>query len=65
MDQILEKLLLANMKDTFEILEIKICLPSLLKILCSAQSQYTQNNPISPNNGPSKNFLKQNLNIYA
>jgi hypothetical protein len=24
-----------------------------------------QNNPISPNNGPTKNFLKQNLNIYA
>jgi hypothetical protein len=30
----------------------KFFLPSLLKILCFALSQYTQNNPISPNTGP-------------
>jgi hypothetical protein len=29
----------------------KIFLPILLKTLCSAYTQYTQNNPISPNNG--------------
>ena len=40
-------------------------LPSSQKIFLSAQSQYTQNNPISPNNGPTKFFFKQNLNILA
>jgi hypothetical protein len=35
----------------------------LLKILCSAQSQYTQNNPISSNNGSIKNIFYKALII--
>ncbi len=60
MDQILEKLLLANMKGTFEIWEIKIFLPSSF-VLRSLSIRRT----ISPNNGPTKIFFKQNFNIYA
>ncbi len=66
MDQILEKLLLPNIKGIFEIWKNKKkFLPSSLKIFHSAYTQYTQNNPISPNKGPTKNVVKQNLNIYA
>ncbi len=53
MDQVLEKLLLANIKGYLRF------------DFHSAYTQYTQNNPISPNKGPTKNFFKQNLNIYA
>ncbi len=66
MDQILEKLLLENIKGIFEIWKIKKKFtPSSQKIFHSAYTQYTQNNPISPKKGPTKNFFKQNLNIYA
>jgi hypothetical protein len=44
---------------------IKKSLPSLLKILCSASTQSTQNNCVSPNKGPIKKFLLQNFTIYA
>ncbi len=65
MDQNLEKLLLANIKGIFEIWKIKKSWPSSLKIFHSAYTQYTQNNPVSPTEGPTNIFLKQNLNIYA
>jgi hypothetical protein len=61
MDQILEKLLLANIKGIFEIWKIKKSLPSSLKIFHSAYTQYAQNNPISPNKGPTKFFFNKTL----
>jgi hypothetical protein len=39
------------------ILKMKKCLPSLLKILRSAYTQYTQNNCTSLNTGPIKTFF--------
>jgi hypothetical protein len=40
-------------------------LPSSQKNLRSAYTEYTRNNPISPNSGPIKKFFLQNLTIYA
>jgi hypothetical protein len=45
--------------------KVKKKLPSLLKILCSAYTQCTQNNCAFPSNGSIKKFILQNLNIYA
>ena len=47
---------LANIKGS-NMIWIKIFLPSLLKILCSAYTQYTQNNCIFHNTGPIKTFF--------
>jgi hypothetical protein len=40
-------------------------LPSVLKILCFANTQCTQNNCVFPNKGPIKKFILQNFTIYA
>jgi hypothetical protein len=40
-------------------------LPSLLKILCSASTQCTQNNCAFPNNCLTNKFNFKNFNIYA
>jgi hypothetical protein len=43
--------------------KVKKNLPSLLKVLCSAYTQYTQNISTFLNTGPIKTFFKQNINI--
>ncbi len=62
LDWILEKLLLTNIKESYMIKEYKK-LHSLLKILCSAYTQYTQNSCTSVNTDPIKYFFLQNLNV--
>jgi hypothetical protein len=46
-----------------KLFEQKKVLPSLLKILCSAYTQYMQNNRTSLNTGPIKKLFLLNLNI--
>ncbi len=64
MDWIEENLLLANTKKTLGNQNF-FFLPSSQKNLRFAYTEYTRNNPISPNSGPIKKIFLQNLTIYA
>ncbi len=59
MDQILENLLLTNIK------EIKKIWPILKTIFIPRSLKTTLNNLSSPHNGPIKKIFLQNLIIYA
>jgi hypothetical protein len=64
MDQILEILLLANIKGSYMIFKIKKFWP-IIKIFCIPRSLTARNNRSSPHNGPIKKFFPQYLIIYA
>ncbi len=65
MDQILENLLLANIKGSYMILEIKMFLAYLENFFHSGSLKTTRNNRSSPHNGPIKKYFTQNLIISA
>jgi hypothetical protein len=63
MDQILENLLLANIKGSY--MEFKKNLASLEKLFVPLSLKTMRNNHSSPHNGPIKKIFPQNLIIYT
>jgi hypothetical protein len=57
MDQIFEKLFLANIKGSYMILEKNIFLPWLKTIFIPRSHKTTRKNRTSPQNGTIKNFF--------
>ncbi len=65
MDQILENLLLANMKGSFMILKLNKFWPILKNVFVPLSLKTIRNNRISPQNGPIKKiFIYRRPTLY-